>query len=337
MRFCLCGKSAIEFWRNYDNRIPGLTVFGHSPHMGPTLAEAFPSRKHESVANLEDFVANSSFILSYDLEQWGVDSSSVHVLARRGSRNSTSPRITVHTCTDSFFANAALVIDAGLCVLSPEHTILFSARDHDFYDTLLLGYEFCGCYSQAGANGKGSRLRHPLTSVNELKRVVESASKAKGIKTLRKATRFILDGSGSPQETAAALILLLPKRHGGYGLPAPRLNVNIVLDKNASLVWEKGNAFDMVWADERTVVEYDGEAGHTTFEQKERDSMRRNALVVAGYTVFVLTKSQLADVKKTYGIAHALAKMLKHRLSLPCAGFREKHLALRARMLSKHT
>ena len=43
MKLCLSGPSAVQFWRNYDNRIPGVCVFGHTLGAGPVLAEAFPS------------------------------------------------------------------------------------------------------------------------------------------------------------------------------------------------------------------------------------------------------------------------------------------------------
>ena len=329
---CLCGKSALEFWRHYGNPFSDRVVFGHSPNAGPTVPAVFPSQKYANPLEESDFAADRSFILAHDFSRWGVDPGDVHVLVPRKLRRKSGLGVMFHTCTAGFPLEHILVIDAGLCVVSPEYALMFISEGGDLASTLMLLYEFCGCYSIGDARG-GLTMRHPLTSVSEVRQMLNQTPGAKGAKMLRKALPLVLDGSGSPQETITVLLLCLPQRYGGYGLPKPQMNVNIVLEGDAHAIWPGGNAFDMVWRREKVVVEYDGEDGHSDFSQKERDSTRRNALAAAGYSVFVLTKSQLKSVSKTYAIAKAVADRLGHRLTFRSSRFREKHLALRTKLL----
>lgn len=336
MKICLCGQSAISTWRHYDNRAPYVPVFGHTTGFGPTYPKAFPSEHLGPGPALTDFVCNSDFTQSKDFTRWGImPGDSIHLLVDRRKRERLAEGCTVHSMSnpgDSAFL--FLEIEPGICATSPELTFLMAANELDFIDLILLGYELCGCYSLAPLRDS-LVMRHPLTSVEAIM-ATASTTTVKGAGVAKQALRYVLDGSGSPQETALAMMLSLPKRYGGFGFTPPKLNLRLDLGKSASAVWRRGNAFDLVWEDAKIVVEYDGEDGHRLFEQTERDNTRRNALTLDGYTLFVLTKSQIANVDGFFEIAKSIAKRLNHDLRLRDKNFWSKHLALRARVLCDH-
>lgn len=336
MSFCLCGPSAIAFWRHYDNRIPGTRVFGHTTGAGPTLPQAFPSNFLMPLANLSLLDSDTSAIKAHDLQRWGISPHEpTHVLVRREARRKSNSSVIFHTCPESFPDNAILVVEGNLCVLSPEYTLLQATRERDDLGLLLLAQEFCGCYSITAPNAP-LLMRHPLTSAHSIERALSGASSLWGIKRLRRIIPLIMDGSGSPRESAVALLMCLPKRLGGYGLPAPTLNLSIGLKGRGSLLWEKGNAFDLVWSQARTAIEYDGRDTHKTPEQRDRDNARRNALAAEGYTLFVVTEGRLKDVRHMYAIAKSSAERIGHRLVFKDSDFRRKHLEVMNRLTLAH-
>lgn len=334
MRLCLSGPSAIHFWRNYDNCIPGVAVFGHTLGAGPSLAEAFPSAFLPSFQRLDELDATRDLVAMCGLHRWGFcQGQLVHALVMRDHRRKSSEALMVHTCSGSLPERAVLAVEPGLCVASPEFAILQMAPHCSDLELLLLIQEFCGCYS-IGRSGEGLRMRHPLTSVESIGRMASKAQGLKGLGRVRKVLPFAVDGSGSPRETALALLMCLPKRYGGFGVPAPRMNVALDLGGEAALLWEKRNAFDLVWEDARVVIEYDGRAAHATNEQRDRDNARRNAAAMRGYTVFVLTDERLRSLNQVYAIAKSLSKALGFRLVFQDDRFRERHLALRQVLLA---
>lgn len=334
MSFCICGPTAIEFWRHHDNRLPNTPVFGHTPGSGPALSEAFPRNALPHLKNPDDLAADFKRIRTYNLSRWGINTgNSVHILVSRKHRARPSAPFLVHSSSGIHPKGFILVIEGDLCITSPEYTILQAAQYHDEIGLLLLAQEFCGCYS---IQRDGQLLmRHPLTSSRMIEDAAEKMADMKGVTKLRKILPLIIDGAGSPRETAVALTMCLPKRYGGYGLPRPVLNKSLDLE-SGTLIWGKGNAFDLVWEKSRVVIEYDGREAHKSPEQQDRDNARRNALVVAGYSPFVVTEERLRDIGHMYAIAKASADALGFRLVFRDPDFRRKHLALMRRLLSSH-
>lgn len=337
VKMCLCGQSSISAWRHYDNRVPYVPVFGHTPGSGPAYPRAFPSEHLGPGVPLSEFDHDRDFVHAKDLTRWGIQQGDpVHLLVGRRLRERSLGNGVYHSIAiEDGLAPLFLEIEPGLCATSPELTFIMAANELDFLSLVLLGYELCGCYSLVPQCGGGLMMRHPLTSVERIANLANSLS-VKGVGPARRALRYVLDGSGSPQETALAMMLSLPKRYGGFGFVQPQLNLRLELSNAASVIWPRGNAFDLVWDSAKIVVEYDGEAGHTLFEQTERDNARRNALAIDGYALFVLTKSQIANVEGFFSIAKAMAKLLNCDFRIREEGFWGKHLALREKVLANH-
>lgn len=89
----------------------------------------------------------------------------------------------------------------------------------------------------------------------------------------REAITLIRPRSWSPMETVARLAIVRA------GLPEPELNGEV---KDAAGTWIA--TVDMVWREQRVIVEYDG-AHHDGPEQRRRDITRRRQLRSEGWTV----------------------------------------------------
>ena len=84
----------------------------------------------------------------------------------------------------------------------------------------------------------------------------------------------------SPGESLARTVLVTG------GVPRPRCN--------ADVSWLGGwiARVDLLWEEEKVIVEYDGIV-HLTEDQRRKDAVRRNLLQDAGYVVIVFTARDL--------------------------------------------
>ncbi len=71
------------------------------------------------------------------------------------------------------------------------------------------------------------------------------------------------------------------------GVPTPQCNADIVVNGE----WLA--RADLVWAEQRLIVEYDG-AVHGSERQRRLDAQRRNLLLLAGWRVLTFTARDLA-------------------------------------------
>ena len=82
-----------------------------------------------------------------------------------------------------------------------------------------LGFELCGTYDTTNGD---VRECAPLTTVDRLDAFLASLGPMHGKKNASYALRYVANNSASPRETALAMLLCLPYRMGGYGIPMPQ-------------------------------------------------------------------------------------------------------------------
>ena len=128
------------------------------------------------------------------------------------------------------------------------------------------------------------------------------SAKALGVRGCSRALSALeiaTDGSNSPRETSVALVLLLTRSAGGYGLPGFLMNHPIDLPEQlARLVGAHTLRPDFYWPRSRLIVEYDSDAYHLGARQKARDEARRLAFQAAGYALMTLNNEMLSDLGK---------------------------------------
>ena len=126
-------------------------------------------------------------------------------------------------------------------------------------------------------------LQRRILLLPELGKMVRARAGRRGTPKLVRLVRAAASGSRSTAERRLAELL---RRAGVVGW---RANLEIQLPSGGVAVG------DVVFPGARLVVEVDGFAFHRTPEQFQRDRVRQNALVAAGWTVLRFTWRDLTD------------------------------------------
>ena len=262
----------------------------------------------------------------------------IHVLV--GSRNArkATKNLHCHVCSEELPGGSFIEVGRGLLVSSPELCFLQMASEYSLTALVKLGYEFCGGY-RLGNNEdvtRGFRDDLPLTNVAKLNSYIQRAPAIKGKKKACRALQFIAEGSASPMETKLTILLTLPYRLGGYGLPMPLLNHFLAI-QGSPTGRSKKRAYrcDLFWSKQKVAVEYDSEAYHAHTVQMTKDALRRNDLIAAGITVVVATKMQVMEAPSLRELAELLGKLLNKRMKYLSKEFPARHAELRSSILSE--
>lgn len=130
---------------------------------------------------------------------------------------------------------------------------------------------------------------------------------------LRAAAGMAFDDSASPRETALALMLSMPLDYGGFGLPKPRLNLSIDVSGERGAVADRNVVTpDLVWAEQRVVLEYDSGEFHGGGDARRlgEDAVRSNTLAAMGFVVLRATTGSVATLPQLELLARQVARCL---------------------------
>ena len=285
--------------------------------------------------------------------------------ARRLSR-----MIRSHVIGESLPEGSIVSLRNNLYVSSPELCFLQMASRMSLIKLVELGFELCGNYSLPGqgtqydsasratatdpvttamatttpttadtpvavGNEQGFYGRLPLTNVKRLTAFLASMPGAYGVNTACKAVQFIAENSASPMETILTMLLTLPYRHGGYGLPMPLLNATVKPARSARQnVNQETFICDLLWQKHNLAAEYDSDTYHTGSVRIARDSRRRNSLTSIGVTVITVTNQNVQYRAEFARVARQLAsKMGKQLRTERNPNFTEAQIELRRLLL----
>ncbi|MDO4399613.1 MAG: DUF559 domain-containing protein [Coriobacteriia bacterium] len=203
----------------------------------------------------------------------------------------------------------------GIHIVSPELCFVQLCGSLPFVEALETGMELCGMYARREFSDEGMASRdYRLIDAQALRRRLEQWHDLKGLVEARRVARFLESGSASPMESKVYLLLCLPQRYGGYNLPHPELNPEVLLTQEGSLLLRQEKVYpDMLWRKSKLVLEYDG-GYHRLEDQPLRDEMRASVLESMGYTVLRVKKEQAKNALAFDGVAHAVARHLKKRI-----------------------
>lgn len=255
----------------------------------------------------------------------------LHVLTTGKSARRNSKTLTSHLWNGPLHKGTILDSGKGFYVVSPEFCFALMAKTLSIPKLIELGFELCGIYDIfRGAIYKAK----PLTTVSRLKAFVSKMQNFHGKRKALRALSFVLENSASPMETTLTMLLCLPYRLGGYGLPKPSLNHRIDLPYRKHYDFSaEFYVCDLYWPKTRLAVEYDSNQFHTGEERIVYDSCRRLDLMYIKITVLTVTWDQVKDVRMLDDFANRLSKRLGKRLRLPEAGFPQARQALRKELL----
>lgn len=309
MDFVISHISALEYWRLVEQ--PGMPA-----PLGTTRA-ALPT------APVRTAIASSNVL--------PLLSTPYHCLCSTKQKNVPTSSIASHHQKAALPPGAIRKISPRIGVASPELALMQMATKLSFAELVGLMCEFCGRFSIQDNTRHGMFPRSPLTSTKRIQAFASPTRYAAGIEPFRVASAYALDGSRSPAETAAALLLTLPRARGGYGLRGAQLNRTIQLATKAKRTAGVAQLEpDILWPGKRICIEYDSSEFHCEEKRIANDARRKNALLLSNLHVITLTKIQMANRYEMDKIAkQASTKMGKrwHRPDL------QKQVTLRNELL----
>ena len=271
----------------------------------------------------------------------------VHAFVADRTRGTSTKCLVTHVYNGLVPHGAFIDLGHGICVCSPHFLFMQMTTQLDLIGSVQLAMELSGSYSRwrlaPGVLGDPYYREQPETQactfdlprVMNLKRVsafVDRQQGKRGATGARAALRWALDGSASPMETATYLLLCLPKRLGGYGLPKPILNPKLIISNPDGA---KERYPDLFWLSTNIDVEYNSDSSHSGEWSRYRDSKREVELTVAHLKVLPLTRNQLMDTAEFDAFAQGLRRMLHIRARAADPEWAYRRDALRRRLLAQ--
>ena len=265
-----------------------------------------------------------------------------------------------HVRMDSSTEWCFIEIDKDVSISSPAFCFFQMSGELSLIKLIELGYELCGSYTSpvikrndlcdkinarfpvSGGDNRSTKIAQndlyglpQLTNIKELKAFTSRMKGENQYNWVSRALRYIVDGSASPMETILVMLLILPYKYGGYGLPAPELNKRINTRKEAT--YRPGKVYyicDLFWPKANLAVEYDSDAYHTGTYHIVKDSKRRLELTMLGIDVITVTGNQVRDIPSFERIAKLIAQRLHKRLQYDNSKFLKAQHNLRDILLN---
>jgi len=328
MPLYLYGPSALDAMR-YVRSVEGGTLPGtvvRPRHLGNAI------HTHRQINELGD---DAQRLLSHTRNP-------IQVLVPKRSMTAQSDRIVTHVWSHDIPSGAYLRLDNGIYLPTPAFLIQQLASRLDEIELILLGLELCGFYSMWSFPAMGAHHTaadecegctfglEPATSVPRLTSYIRQRSGERGYRTMQHMIKRVLDRSASPMESAVYLLLCLPRRLGGFGLPAPVLNVEVKVSTSTTT---RSRFPDLYWPERALDVEYDSDQDHTGMWSRYRDARRTVELAAEKITVLPLTRAQLFDASEFEAFAASVRRNLGIRARTLDADWHAKHHLLRDRLL----
>ena len=257
---------------------------------------------------------------------WGLTLPLDIMVGERSARR-PSKAVRPHVCSKPVPNRAFVSVGDGLYLSSPEFCFFQMAAKYPLAKLIALGFEICGSFSLSGSvstdgdRGDFAKTMYdlpPLTSKKKLTAFSAHMEGWKGHKQALKALRYVSDDSASPMEAVLVMLLTLPYRLGGYGLPMPELNGSIYPKKGVSQFAGKSSyRGDLLWRDAGVVAEYNSDEVHASQNHITMDAVRRSDLSLCGIYEVTVTNKQIKSTdlfeKVAKQIAVRIGKELRYK------------------------
>ena len=327
MDICLCGPSALELWRDIDQITPS-----HADEDAPLLATNHNPISPPRVIPTRELAAS---LLPKGLVGLTLP---IHALVNAASLRGRGEYLASHVYSQTLPVGSVALVGprAGCC--TPALFLAQMASHADLPRLIRIAYEVCGSYSIMAESWQGFRERVPLATTRQLLAYAIRSKGIPGMQLVIRALKHVNDGSASPMETSLTMLLCLPGKLGGFGLPKPLLNHPLPLSEKLRIMTGRQQYVpDLYWPEGNVAVEYDGADYHSSEEQIADDLRRRNILTSLGITVIVVRKEQLRDWRELEHLARTVASFLGKRVRPRASNWMQLHGALRREVLGRHS
>ncbi|MEY8561710.1 DUF559 domain-containing protein [Eggerthellaceae bacterium 3-80] len=302
--------SSLEFYRCVQQQaISNLLEQQRSAGMPPPSK---PATNKLSPTRTPNFARPTRKELDWVLSHYGSYlTQPIHVMIPDQAFRLRHPAVVNHVCSTVDLANISLRIEPHMAVVLPEICFAYLAASLPPAQALMVGMELCGAYRINRFAERGFTNVSPLTTQQAIARTLRGLSGTKSLNNGRQLVRYLHNDSRSPMESALATILSLPIKRGGQGFPPMQLNARLSVPKEAyPLVNSRYLLADLLWEEQRVIVEYDGILDHTGAERITQDAGRRIVLESMGFTVMTLTKKQVCNWQSFLAVKNILDKYL---------------------------
>lgn len=298
-KLVFCGKTALELahFLNDANATPSRTVLASLPARAPSDADLQRILAPLCIRNRPAPISRP-----------------VHLLFRNNSHHRKTPLRIPHRCTRLPKGRPLLKISENMFVVSPAFALCELADGADELDLLLLLWEACGNYRSTLTWTENAYETTPATSLRSLTRFIGENSHLHGSASIKRALRYVRDGSASARESQIALFMGLPIRYGGFNLGLPQMNYRVNASPEARLIAGRTHfRCDLCWPERKVDVEYQSDESHEGKIMRIKDSRRTNALISMGWNVINITNSEVKSLSTLEQIAERIRKMLRKR------------------------
>lgn len=318
MRICLSHRSALDCWQSLrkggDSYIDFLL----------TECERRKTREHPSISKTE--IEKLSDKLGFRLP--------VCVETPSGYRRHSTPYCRFSQRRKFLENDSVFEIDDKVSLPSPEAVFLQMSELLDATDLAKLGMELSASYVLATPTSEIIRVA-PLLNIEKAIALAQQGTTVATRKALR-VLPYVYQGCESPAEVEMALKLLLPTRWGGLGLQGASINPVIPLSEAShSITAKKTCRPDMLFAEIKVDVEYDGAEWHSTADQLINDMKRWHALRREGFEVINVNAKTLRNPELMTQLAREIKRAQGKDLRIRTENFEEKQREL-FRKLANH-
>ena len=122
----------------------------------------------------------------------------------------------------------------GIYIICPELCYILAANDYSLAEHAVLACDLCGTYALCNYEQYGQISRYPITTVGKILAYTKNTTRLPGLLKARTSIKYALNHSNSPMESKLAVIAILPRMHGGFGLKKPELNGYVTLSSEGA-------------------------------------------------------------------------------------------------------
>ena len=205
MSVCIFGESALEFMRS-------------SGRLAPEFLDKPRTQK------LDGCGVSPKAMFTDDMERLGVKTRPVHILVSKESGARNRDDIVCHRSAAELPPRSLIYVNRDVLVTSPALTFLHLAtvdlhkkQQRTVEELAMIGLELCGTYLLDDSWDGLTNTAKPLTSVEQIARVLDAMPGAPGIVRAREALELVGDGSNSPMES---VLCALPGRGDSAVMPS---------------------------------------------------------------------------------------------------------------------
>lgn len=313
MSVCIFGESALDFMRS-------------SGRLAPEFLDRPRTQK------LDGCGLSPKAMFSDDMERLGVKTSPVHILVPKESGDRSREDIVCHRCATELPPRSLIYVSGDVLVTSPALTFLHLAtvnlhkkKQRTVEELAMIGFELCGTYLLDDSWDGLTNTVRPLTSVEQIARVLDAMTSAQGAARAREALELVRDNSNSPMESVLCALLTWPRRLGGYAFGPVSLNYRVST--------ADGDRYaDVAFPGHKVGLEYKGRKFHA-IEQAGRDDRRQNKLAGSGWTILNVWYEDIVEEHLYNQLIADVARAMGIRLRIRSSGFDARRNLLRMQLI----